>query len=173
MDNRMWKGIAAGAIGGVVGSLLMNVWQKALAQSVENQPPQPSPQGLRDGAGNRGVDPTVKMADAVSRRIMHRGLRPKEAESAGVAIHYAFGAAVGALFGAAAEFEPALAAGAGIPFGAAVWAGADLIALPALHLSKPPMHVPLRRHAQMLALHAAYGATLDGVRRALRAAMVG
>jgi hypothetical protein len=35
--------------------------------------------------------------------VMDRGLQPGEAEVAGIAVHYAFGAAVGALYGAALD----------------------------------------------------------------------
>lgn len=55
-----------------------------------------------------------------------------------MALHYAFGAATGAAYGAAAEVLPSLTAGAGFPFGGAVWLAADEVVTPALGLSKKP-----------------------------------
>jgi len=48
----------------------------------------------------------------------------------GTVVHYAFGAVMGAVYGAAAEVAPPVKSLAGLPYGAALFVGADEIALP-------------------------------------------
>ena len=83
-------------------------------------------------------------------------------------MHYAFGTVVGGVYGVVAEFAPVVTTGAGVPFGTAVWLGADEIAVPALGLSKPPTQYPLSKHLYAIASHFVYGLTTDVVRRSLR-----
>jgi uncharacterized membrane protein YagU involved in acid resistance len=66
---------------------------------------------------------------------------------------------------------PSTTAAWGLPFGAAVWLGADEVAVPAFGLSKAPMEYPASTHASALAAHLVYGLTVDVVRRAVRAAL--
>ncbi len=58
-----------------------------------------------------------------------------------------------------------------MPFGAALWLGADEVAVPLFGLSGPPFAYPASTHASALAAHLVYGATADLVRRAVRAAL--
>jgi len=46
----------------------------------------------------------------------------------------AFGTLMGAAYGAMAEIAPFSTTGGGLPFGLALWLGADEIAVPLLHL---------------------------------------
>jgi putative membrane protein len=79
--------------------------------------------------------------------------------------------ASGDVYSAVVEFEPATTAGAGLPFGAAVWLFADEIVVPALGLSKPATEYPLSTHAYALASHLVYGVTTELVRREVRRAL--
>jgi putative membrane protein len=74
-------------------------------------------------------------------------------------------------YGALAELSPTVAAGAGVPFGAALWLAADELAVPALGLSKPLPEYPPSVHANALAAHLVYSLTTDLVRRAVRRAL--
>lgn len=156
------KGALAGLAGGLVASFAMNQFQAALeklkpAQQTNGQPP-PSD------------DPaTVKVANVVSRQVFSRDLEKKEKDSAGNAVHYAFGAAVGGLYGALAEAARAPGKGFGTLFGSVLWFLADEIAVPAFGLSKAPAAYPASVHASALASHLVYGVTTDLVRRGLRA----
>jgi len=82
-------------------------------------------------------------------------------------VHYAFGAGVGAIYGALAERAPVVSAGLGLLFGAAVWLGAHVITVPALGLARPPARQPRAKAMQEFALHLLYGLTTDVVRRLL------
>jgi hypothetical protein len=111
---------------------------------------------------------TVKAASALSEVIAGRPLDEGAKEIGGDVMHYAFGAVLGAFYGAAAEVRPGTSAGAGIPFGFAVWLAADEIAVPLAGLARKPTDYPLSVHANALASHLAFGLTVEGVRRLLR-----
>ncbi len=81
--------------------------------------------------------------------------------AAGAIVHYAFGAIVGTLYGAAAEIAPRAKTALGLPFGAAVWLGAHVVAVPALGLAESPVRQPLGREAEEFGLHLLYGSITD------------
>ena len=110
----------------------------------------------------------MKTADRISEALQGRHLTRAEKKKAGPAVHYAFGAIMGAVYGASVELNPAGNALAGIPFGAILFAAADEVALPALGLSDKPAAYPLSTHLYGLVSHAVYGATTETVRRLVR-----
>ncbi len=190
-DNRVWKGLAAGLIGGLVASWTMNrfqdVWSR-IAKSVEagesNQFQRVSGEHDKGGEGTFGTqelefssqsdvpdDTTVKAASAVSEGVFGHKLTPGEKKIAGTAVHYLLGTGVGGLYGAAAETAPNITAGAGLPFGAVFWLVVDEGAVPLLKLSEGPMAYPLSIHAYALSSHFVYGLTAEMVRRAVRGAL--
>jgi hypothetical protein len=112
---------------------------------------------------------TMRAADAIAGALFGRRLPRRPRRAAGALLHFAFGGLAGALYGAAAEVAPRVTAAAGVPFGAAVWIAADETGVPLLRLSKKPRRYPPSVHAQSLVAHFAYGATVEAVRRLLRA----
>ena len=173
----MWKGIIAGAIGGAVGSFAMNQFQAAASRLFEH--PQQHPrkrerarqaQGWkehREPQGGEEENATIKAAVAVADAA---GVKlPEDAKQpAGNAMHYGFGIASGAVYGALAEKWDGARACEGTAFGAVLWLIADEIAIPAMKLSKPAREYPPRVHAMALGSHVVYGFTTEMVRRALR-----
>jgi putative membrane protein len=97
-------------------------------------------------------------------------LSHEEREKAGPIVHYAFGALVGGIYGALAECTSWTSVGFGTVFGALLYAGADLTAVPAFGLAPRASEQPLANQATPFAAHLVYGATTDLVRRAIRAA---
>jgi uncharacterized membrane protein YagU involved in acid resistance len=81
------------------------------------------------------------------------------------------GISSGAIYGAVAEIIPEAKVGAGLGFGAAVWAIADEGLVPAIGLSKAPTEYPLSIHAYAFASHLVYGLTTEIVRRAVRSVL--
>jgi putative membrane protein len=161
-DQSVGKGMISGALGGLLGAYTMNQFQAGLAKLSKPQP-QPGQQN--------GDDATVKVASAISESTVGHELTTEEKEVAGPAVHYAFGAAMGALYGALAEMSPRFRMGWGMPFGTALWFGADEVFVPAFRLSKHPTEYPLSTHASALASHLVYGLSVDAVRRAVRTAL--
>ncbi len=162
----LWKGAVCGAIGGMAGSGVMHLGQWALSRKHNGASLQGSPQQIYEQS--KEEEPTVKVATAVTQKVAKMEPGPTAKKVGGTLVHYAFGSGVGAVYGVLSELIPGTTFAAGAPFGAALWAAADIGAVPALGLSKPPKHVPLKQHAEMLGMHVAYGLTTDTVRRYMR-----
>src|SRR6202049_467807 len=167
-EANILKGMLAGAVGGLVASWTMNEFQKAWA-AAEKQitgGEQGAPGG--QNGGKDAEDATMKTADRISEVLQGHHLTRDEKKKAGPVVHYAFGAIMGAVYGASVEVNPAANAMAGIPFGAILFAAGGGVALPALGLSDKPMAYPLSTHLYGLVSHAVYGVTTETVRRMVR-----
>ena len=157
------KGLVAGLAAGIVASAAMNQFQLLWNTFA---PPRRPPRGA--SRGGETDDVTVKAASAVSEGIFRHPLSPRQKRIGGSAVHYAFGGAVGALYGALAERYPRITDGAGLPFGVVFWLVADETAVPALRLSRPPAFYPVSTHVYALASHLVYGAAAEFFRRRIR-----
>ena len=172
------KGLVAGLTAGFVASWTMNEFQSAWSKATEGfekphgaqamQPSQGGQPGEEGQTKEQQDDATVKAAKAISENILGRELEESEKKGAGAAVHYAFGTATGGLYGAVAEFAPAVTMAGGLPFGAAFWLVADETAVPLLGLSEGPTKYPLSTHAYARASHLVYGLTAELTRRAVR-----
>lgn len=179
------KGLAAGLVGGLVASVVMNQFQKLLGKWTagieKSHGAQSLQQGLpRHGAGRmlreRGSDDAQddaaeRLANTISTGVFDHELTKRERDTAGTALHYAYGISMGAFYGAAAEFAPVVTVGAGALYGAGIWVVADEGVVPALGLSKSSAEYPFSIHAYALASHLVYGLTTEVVRRAARQAL--
>jgi len=157
---RIWRGLIAGLLGGVIASGAMSVVHNVLSR--QQRPPAEQPPE---------DDATVKVADGIIRTLVHRRLPDDKKPLAGTVVHYAFGATVGAIYGGIADIVPRVTAAIGLPFGLAVWLGAHVIAVPTLGLAEPPTRQPRSKEALELLLHLVYGTVTEGIRRAIRAAL--
>ena len=176
-DQNIWKGVVAGLAGGLIASWTMNQFQAAWTRMAEGSEKSHGAQSMQPSDGSTGNqtedvneqdDATVETAKVISKKIFGHELQKSEKESAGAAVHYAFGAATGGLYGALAEVSPQVTAGAGLPFGAAFWLIADEVTVPLLGLSKGPTEYPVSTHVYAFASHLVYGVTTEVSRRALR-----
>jgi hypothetical protein len=206
------KGLAAGAIGGLAGTIVMtqfqNAWQKA-AQKINKQQAEEevsAPRDLSDESremqtgteatsGTRSAkvysvrqertekresekqgdgNATAKVAEVVA-RAGGKDLSTDQKEKGGMVVHYAFGTLMGALYGVAAEMGSRRIGRnsvlSGLGFGAALFAGADEVAVPALRLSKSPAEATWSEHLYGFASHLVYGTTAATVFRATRKAL--
>jgi putative membrane protein len=172
----LWKGALAGTLAGLAGSYAMIKFQEVWTKLSDETPHakssgkhSPRIQDVHPGQDrHEGDDATVQAAELISEAVLNRTLSDREKKVAGPVMHHGFGAGVGALYGAAAEVVPATASGVGVPFGAAVWLGADEIAVPALGIGKPRNEVPFSKHLYALLSHVVYGATTELTRRGIR-----
>lgn len=119
--------------------------------------------------GDEGEDATEKTVDKIA-ELADQKLTRDQKHKGGTVVHYAFGTALGTVYGVAREyslegFYPVLA-GAG--YGSAVFVGAHEFAVPALGLARKPEDTPISRHAVELAAHLVYGLTSEMVRNAVR-----
>jgi Protein of unknown function (DUF1440) len=205
------KGLAAGAIGGLAGTIVMtqfqNAWQKATkkinglhadedvsAQRGLSDEPSEMQTGTEGTAGARSArvysvrretekkdsekqddgNGTAKVADAVARGG-GKSLSSDQKEKGGMVVHYTFGTLMGALYGVAAEIGSRRIGRnsvlSGMGFGAALFAGAHEVAVPAPRLSKSRAEVSWAEHLYGFASHLMYGTTAAAVFKATRKAM--
>ena len=149
------RGLAAGIAGGLVAALAMNQFQKLWTKIA------PKPDGDGDPA-------TVRLANRASRKATGEFLDKQDKPLAGETVHYAFGAALGGLYGLAAEYRPEVTAGFGTGFGTAAMVAFDEGAVPASGLTQPPTEFGPATHAYSLASHLVFGAVTEATRRSLR-----
>ena len=169
-NRRFLKGAIAGMIGGLVGSWTMNRFQsgvRRVEEAWEKSAHRPEPKAKFQDSGDGPA--TAVLAQRISLAVLGRTLTHDEMQTAEPLVHYGFGMLAGGLYGLLAELTPVTTKGAGCAYGTAVWLGGDEIAVPRLELSKTPDKYPLSVHAEALASHVAYGVTLEGVRRGVRA----
>ena len=170
MRRHQVTSILGGFVGGLAGSFVMERLQRALGRL------SPEVGGAPGGGGQQYRKPqsepsTYKAADLVATATTGHAVPASKKPMAGAAVHYAFGGAVGAIYGAAAAYNPELTAGWGLPYGASVWVIADELGMPALGLAPPPTAHPVKDHATTLASHLLFGAVTECVRRSVLAGL--
>lgn len=174
------SGVVAGLVGGLVASWVMNEFMEkagpALQRAVESEAKPQEANLLENDANSETNEPeaedaTMKTADAiVSMFTGGQHLSIEQKKMAGPIVHYAFGALMGGLYGGLAERMPAATAGQGTAFGSTLFVGADLVAVPSLHLSSSSsssasaLLVPF-------AAHLVYGLTTEAVRQLVRSVL--
>lgn len=155
--DRIARGVAAGALGGLGATLVMS--------------------GVMLAARRAGLTPQLpphRIAEEGIERITARSAGDEAAVVAGAA-HLAFGAGAGALYGGlTAPLAPLplpLAAGAGLAFGTAVWLLSYEGWVPALGILPPASRDHPGRVATMVVAHWVFGIVLGiGARRLREAA---
>jgi hypothetical protein len=162
------NGLVAGAVAGLVGTFAMSETQRWWTLAVDGDAPQ-SAGGRHDARDwqerSEHQNSNELAAQAFARCILRRRLTKRELRVAAPLLHYAFGAAMGALYGAYAERRRVH--GTGAAFGATVWLAADEIAMPLLGLSDSTARRPYEMHVQSLAAHLVFGAATELARRSL------
>jgi Predicted periplasmic/secreted protein len=182
-EGEILKGLIAGLVGGIVASAVMNGFQQLFSKYVTGEERSHGAQSLQTGTPQHGIgrklreqgieDPKDDAAERLANAIAFEGfdykLTEDEKSHMGTVFHYGYGASTAAFYGAVAEIIPAVTAGAGMPYGAAIWLGADEGVVPLLGLSKTSSEYPISIHAFALASHLVYGLTTEVVRRNIRA----
>ena len=154
----------AGAAGGLAGAWAMSRAHTAISKLREQKQPASKPK-------EESEDATMKAADKVLSIATGRHLTHEQKQAAGPVVHYAFGAAMGAIYGAVTEHRRHLTPAAGPIFGSALFAGADEMGVPLARLSGPPTDYPISTHLEAWVAHLVYGVAADLVRRGVRAAL--
>lgn len=156
--RRVIEGAMLGAAAGLAASWTMSrfhaAWKAASGEDQEADEPN-----------------TVKAADAVAEATVGEPVPAGYREPAGTAVHYGFGAFLGALYSAAAQVYPATSAGFGTAYGAAVSLVADEMAMPALGFAPPAPEVAPSTHLRGFVSHLVFGLSLEAARRLLFAGL--
>ncbi len=172
MGRSAWKGFAAGAIGGALGTLVLNVFQKgslagtrSIEDTLENGHTYTQQQeALLQGFSKAHLQTGLAVAGAVGVQ-----LSSAQKENLAPVVEYAFGILCGGVYGLVAEYLPAATAGFGTTYGAVLFTGASEVVLPALGMVDMPLDRTPIQHLGGLSGNVVYGAVTEGVRRLLRA----
>lgn len=143
----LWKGLLAGAVGGLLAAGV-----KAAAEVV--YPPRTEAQ----------TPPPV----VLFRKLSSRQVDPAMEQKVFQATHYGFGLAVGAAYGALAEYEPSVTTGRGLAFGLGLNVLTHETLLPLLALSDPPTKQTAREQTSEALTHAIYGVATEITRSFIR-----
>ena len=168
----VWKGVIAGAAGGLAGCVAMNAFQRMWSKTAEGRAPESTagPHDAREWQERQeGRNSNEMVAQFAAEHTIGRSLTRDELAVAAPVVHFAFGAAMGALYGYFVETGHRGGVKSGAQFGMSVWAAADEAAMPALGLSESTLHRPGELHTQSFASHVVFGVTTEVVRRTVRA----
>jgi hypothetical protein len=156
-------GALMGAASGVFASWVMEKAQVRIMAAGSRETKE------REKQAQGGLEPATVRAAERAARLAGRSIPEQRKDVAGQLVHYATGAAFGALFGILARRVPLPALAAGALYGAVVWAANDELLVPALGLSRRPWEYPASTHAKALASHLVYGTAAGAGFRALDA----
>lgn len=166
----VYKRLIVGGIAGLVGTWAMSEAQRWWTLAVEDRPPE-SAGGKHDARDwqerSEHQNSNELAAQAFAEHLLGRRFTHEELRVAAPLMHYLFGAAMGAIYGASADGQHSVSRGAG--FGIAVWILADEIAMPTLGLSDSTVDRPFEMHMQSLAAHLVFGITTEMARQSIRA----
>jgi len=159
MDRDDWKTALVGIAAGLVASFAMELAQQGLAKLTESDD--------SGGEDSEDKEPATTQAARAAAGAAGRDLDDDQAQLGGRLVHYATGTALGLFYALAAEREPRIASGAGLPLALGTMVLLDEVAVPAAGFGDPPTEAPASSHLVSLASHLAFGLTAAGVRRLL------
>lgn len=178
-QRHLLRGVLAGVAAGLAASWAMNVFMagpgEKLHEALETEEERRREQQdalEQKQSGEPKQDATMKAADAITAAVTGgQHLSLEEQQIGGPVVHYGFGALMGGLYGGLAEYSCAVQKGFGTAFGSVLFAGADLVAVPAFKLSPPLSESSPKSLANPFAAHLVYGATTELLRRLFRAVL--
>jgi putative membrane protein len=141
------KGLVAGLVAGVVATAAKSLIERFYPPRIHGEPEPP---------------------EALAEKIAGHHLNCETRESAGQAIHWGFGAAVGAAYGAVAEYYPAVTSKEGATFGLTLMSLTHETSLPAMELAEPAEEQSFRERSSEATSHVVYGLVAERVRRVVR-----
>jgi putative membrane protein len=147
LERSLAKGLIAGLIGGLIGTLAKSLAERMFPPRTHGEPE--PPELLTEQIAGHPLDDETKAAAAE-------------------AIHWGFGAAAGAAYGALAEYYPAATGKGGASFGMALEGLTHESALPALGLAAEPHDQTTRERASEMTSHVVYGIATETVRGFVR-----
>lgn len=165
------KGFFAGALGGALGTLVLNFFQKGSLEATRR---------VERKVGNGQTytkqqeellktfeDAHARTAEDVA-AVVGAPLSRDQRAPAALVTEFAFGILCAGIYGALAESLPFVTAGFGTVYGAALFAGASEVVLPLIQFVPSPGERTPVQHAGGLAGNLVYGAVTEGTRRLLR-----
>lgn len=164
-------GLLAGAAGGALGTLVLNLFQKASLEGTrvaENKLDSETTytqqqEGLLKSFEEAHTRTAVDLAHAAG-----TDLSSAQRAKAAPVTEFAFGILCAGVYGMLAEYLPAVTVGFGSVYGAVLFTGASEVVLPAIgYVAAAKDRTPVQ-HLGGLAGNVVYGMCTEGVRRLIR-----
>jgi putative membrane protein len=165
-------GLAAGLIGGVVATWILDNYQRGALEAT------------RQAERAAGADPVVskqqeaaiegqerahaEVAGHVAEAVAGTPLSSTQRRQAAPLVHYGVGALAGGVYGISAELIPMVRSGYGTGYASLLFLGGPQLLVPWFNLGPAPDQTPAAVQAGGLSAHLVYGVTLETVRRILR-----
>ena len=162
-----WKGALAGAVGGALGTLVLNLFQKASLEGTRKTEDHWA-NGHNYTRQQQQLLDTFKQAHVATAEAVVGTVPRHQREQTATQVEFAFGIACSALYGAAAEYIPVVTTGFGSVYGAVLFTGASEVVLPAVGFVPPPAERTPVQHLGGLAGNVVFGLTTEAVRRLIR-----
>ena len=170
-DRSIPRGFLAGALGGALGTVALNVFQKLSLQAteaLENKVDADATYSTQQKALLSMFEKAhARTADAVA-SAAGADLTREQRKAAVPITEFVFGIVCSGIYGATAEYLPAVTVGSGMVYGAVLFTGASIMVLPAIGFVPPPQDRTLVQHIGGLTGNMLYGAVTEIVRRLLR-----
>jgi putative membrane protein len=146
-EHSLAKGLVAGLLAGLVATGAKSCVEAMFPPRVHGEPEPP---------------------EALAEKIAGHHLDRKTKTAAGRAIHWGFGAAVGAAYGALAEYYPAVTSKEGATFGLTLMSLTHETSLPVMELAEPAEGQSFRERSSEATSHVVYGLVAERVRSIVR-----
>lgn len=172
--RRHFGSLGRGAIAGALASFPAS-WAKQLSEpplqrwSEQLFVPKPGEKEMvgADPSGRPENMPPAVLAERASRTLTGKGLSTQQKVLALHAIHYGFGAVLGAAYAAYVTAVPRAGIGWGAPAGLIMYGLTHGSAVPAMGLQRPPWRLPRAAMCWELTSHLVFGVVLEVSRRAI------
>ena len=156
MSRSLGKGVLAGVVGGLVGSVALRGWMTAMSYRHKRTV-------MPDQGG-----PAHRVAALIVTKVTGKPLTARQQFLGGEIVHYAFGLVNGGFYGGLAEYQPWTTAGTGALFGTGVFLAADESSMPLLGLCPPPWTETPAAQLEHWAAHLVFGVISEVTRREVR-----
>jgi hypothetical protein len=156
------RGLVAGALGSAAQDLFFRLTRKIEPARLEGAFAPPERDQIEENA-------TETVARRVMEGLLQRPLSPAGKARGAIVVHYAFGAALGGMYGLLRETTPALRTPLGtLAYGFGAWMVGDNLVIPTFRLGGWPQAYPLKTHAYALGAHLVYSVAVAASYEALR-----
>ncbi len=164
-DHSLLMDIVIGTAGGLVGTLAMQAYWKAVTQISGKDPRtetrktngQTTSIALLGTHHKEGESSTEALARLGYEAAEHHEPEDSKKQRLSNLVHWTYGAAQGAIYDAVARRVPGPRWAKGLTYGGAMWLLGDELAVPVLGLAEGPRKYPLRQHVHRLGAHLTYG----------------
>lgn len=165
------RGFLAGAVGGAIGTVVLNLFQTASLKGTSLAEDRLSNSKRFTAQQQQLLKSFEKAHTQTAQAVAHAvgtSIPRSQRDNAALATEFAFGILCAGVYGALAESLPVVTAGFGSVYGATLFAGASEVVLPAINLVPSPTRRTPTQHLGGLAGNVVYGLTTEAVRRLLR-----